>query len=485
MNGMKTKKLILLLFLLSLISSCSLGTKVHSVFSEADHDSSSGGAITDPVDPEDEAEDEHEENDGDEDEDGDGDGDGLEPNVCEHESALNYGESNEENNGFCQFEACANPEYQEYDIYLEYQEYIEQKGGGEIFENNELCQNKVTDGSGEEGPVTPQLLVAGKQSSYFWASADNGETWQQQDFLSRTNPNQRIASMFYKDGKLYVGTGTHDGHAHPAQGAGLAISEDHGKTYTIKTTSDGLINNHIISLFVDHRGYVYAGGAREGISISKDGGDTFQSFSITNVHGNHSRINAIYVNEEGTIFVGLLRTFRAGSGGLYLSKDDGQTWIKVTSGLGSGTVHSIAEEKVSGRMYLSIGNSGLRYSDDKGQTWQSMSIGNGRARLIKPINGEVYVGTAGIPSRSAGSYLIKSDGITVHEIERNLFPGLNSDAMSGAITTMLHDPQTDQIFMSVPNGGTYRGMAGQKNEFYQLLNKPGKNFNHGVVLIDP
>ncbi len=174
----------------------------------------------------------------------------ITPNLCLHQEAINYNESDEGNYGYCQFEACDNANYDEYSQYLEYQDYINSQGGGEIIANSELCQTSIG-----TPPTTAKIYLATNSG----LSIYDGQTWSN---LTSTDglASSTVNDVFVKDGVIYAATSS-----------GLSISYDNGQSwnnYTVGEVGQVLVEDGIIYLTGMNLGRPF----NSGLLISKDNG---------------------------------------------------------------------------------------------------------------------------------------------------------------------------------------------------------------------
>jgi len=100
---------------------------------------------------------------------------------------------------------------------------------------------------------------------------------------------------------------------------GLGISTNGGKTFTVRTTADGLGDNFVNGVYVAG-GTVYA-ATNGGLSISTDGGTTFTTRTAADGLGN-SQVGGVYA-VGNTVYAATL-------GGLGISTDGGTTFTNHT-----------------------------------------------------------------------------------------------------------------------------------------------------------
>lgn len=158
-----------------------------------------------------------------------------------------------------------------------------------------------------------------------------------------------------------------------------------------KYISDGLGNNLINSIAISNDNTIYAGTAK-GLSISKDGGNTFIN-KITNGNPNSNSIKGVAVSNTGNIYIA------TAFDGINISTDGGNTFTSknTTNGLASNNTRGIAVD-VSGNIYVATAN-GLSISNDGGNSFNNKNINNGLATNVLQCvfignDGKIYAGTS-------------------------------------------------------------------------------------------
>jgi photosystem II stability/assembly factor-like uncharacterized protein len=102
-------------------------------------------------------------------------------------------------------------------------------------------------------------------------------------------------------------------------------------------------------------------------------------------------VTTLLAGLDGLIFAG------TGSGGMFRSSDNGNSWQSANTGLTAVHILSLAQS-TAGIVYAGSYDNGIFRSTDNGATWMAVSTGvpNGRIRAIA-VNGNdaVFIGTAG------------------------------------------------------------------------------------------
>jgi photosystem II stability/assembly factor-like uncharacterized protein len=203
-------------------------------------------------------------------------------------------------------------------------------------------------------------------------STDNGENW-----FSIKNGLAYIGTQFAPlnlnhNGDIFV-IHSHDYHQF------ISLSTDGGNTWQETDLYNVIGGTSVICIAFDETDNVYI-GTGQGIFNSTDNGDTWALF------GNFtSGTNAIAFNDNGDIFVG------AGIG--YRSTDGGITWTPMNTNAGIG---SIAINN-SGDIFIG-NNQNIERSTDNGDTWTIVKQGvniHETSTILFDTNGDIYFPTWG------------------------------------------------------------------------------------------
>ncbi|MCF6775749.1 hypothetical protein L3V83_04075 [Thiotrichales bacterium 19X7-9] len=205
------------------------------------------------------------------------------------------------------------------------------------------------------------VIYAGTYTGGLAISKDNGKTWVDLTTANGLNLNQ-INSLFVTQGGKNIYVGTYNG---------LVISHDYGRTW-MKTTNTGIssINSVVYVVTKKIEGVpvdtVYLAGSGYGISISYDGGNTWEHKA-----GGSNWCSNIYVDDNGIIYL-------AARGGLYISQDSSGDTFNLENGqdgdtLASTTIRGLLVHK--GIIYAGTVN-GLSVSSDGGNHYQTINQAN-------------------------------------------------------------------------------------------------------------
>jgi photosystem II stability/assembly factor-like uncharacterized protein len=178
------------------------------------------------------------------------------------------------------------------------------------------AQNVVFSGAGIEFPRA-------------YRSNDNGDHWVRIDSNRILN---LLSFAFHSDGHIFAGSSN-----------GVILrSADNGNHWTelgkgLPYRNKGILYN-IGALALNSHGHIFA-GTDFGFFRSTDNGESWEAIDYhlppskshtaeggRNVYYDFSKIQAIAINTRGYVFVGYDR-------GVYMSKDNGQTWIDFNQGL--------------------------------------------------------------------------------------------------------------------------------------------------------
>ena len=176
------------------------------------------------------------------------------------------------------------------------------------------------------------------------------------------------------DGTIYNATST----------AGIYYTTDEGNTWVIRNTAHGLLIDDIkeIKIFDDN---IYAVQINKAVSISKDGGNSFQTLFQVTPNASANLPQTVMKAEDGTIYIGALN-------GLHVSTDGGANFSKHSDV--TGMVEVLYE--VEGTLYVGS-REGLFISNDNGANFVQKTITDGLAfnsiRDVYKSGNKLYVST--------------------------------------------------------------------------------------------
>jgi ligand-binding sensor domain-containing protein len=270
--------------------------------------------------------------------------------------------------------------------------------------------------------VDPSGNIFAATSRGMFRSTDGGESWHALGF------GLEYGSVFLitdSANDVYTGNGTE----------GLYISTDKGTSWTKTNLTGGAYSAAVLS-----GGRICAGGYQT-ISISNDHGKTWTRSQITT---DPLQVLSIAEDNLGNIYAGLqafapLVGYPYG-GGVYISSDSGETWKLY--GMSLLSVSSIAMEKKTGRVFISVGT--IYSASPKSSTWKRDDAGipyPPHILVLQPDHlGEIAaITTAGI--------FVYNDSTSSWE---NAVPSISSDS----IVTAYYSPKGTS-YAGTPQDGVF------------------------------
>jgi photosystem II stability/assembly factor-like uncharacterized protein len=179
---------------------------------------------------------------------------------------------------------------------------------------------------------------------------------------------------------------------------GIHYSDDNGATFT-QVGKSILENSNIISL-VAKDGILYAGSS--GLYVSSDNGETWVSKS--NGLSFLMSVAAIAFDKKGTIYIG------GNIGRVFKSTDNGNNWIRIANGLPTAGSGVSALAYINGNLVTSVGAEGIFVSKDEGENWIPATGIN--TANHKPANDFLVVGTNIIAASAGGAFISYDSGLT-------------------------------------------------------------------------
>jgi photosystem II stability/assembly factor-like uncharacterized protein len=237
-------------------------------------------------------------------------------------------------------------------------------------------------------PGDPNVYYAATASGGVWKSVDGGHTWKP---VFDDQPISSIGSIAIAPSDpnvVYVGSGEANIRGNVAAGNGIYKSVDAGKTWSHVWTQEGQIGTMAVDArnpdiaFAAVLGHAFGPNPERGVYRTKDGGKTWQQVLKKDADTGASDV-ALDPSNSHVVFAGLWQARRrpwemtsgGPGGGLYVSRDGGDTWKPLTGhGLPEGTWGKIgvAVAPSDGRRVYALieaEKGGLFRSDDGGDTW--------------------------------------------------------------------------------------------------------------------
>ncbi len=282
-----------------------------------------------------------------------------------------------------------------------------------------------------------QHLFAGTSLGLF-RSEDSGETWTQIDsgFAIKVGSNAVLSIAINPQDHVFAGTYN-----------GVFRSTDNGETWSPLTDAFMLPDNYIMSIFsllATENGDIFAGTDRYGLFLSKDNGNTWRKAEAG--LGN-TFVNDIVINEKGNVFA-------ATHAGVFFSNDRGEIWSTYPDSLANGFTRGLTLDN-EGHL-LAAGERGLFRFNPKKNTWTRLLEHAVNTAKVSP-EGVIFAGSG---SCSASVYRSIDDGNT-WEVVSN---GINLEVSCGQTFTLEMAPDgaiwlgtNDGLFRSADNGDLWVG----------------------------
>lgn len=205
-------------------------------------------------------------------------------------------------------------------------------------------------------PSMPNTFFMGATGGGVWRTDDGGTTWNNitDDFISVGSIGSiRVAAS--DPNVIYVGTGSADPRGNVSIGKGMYKSTDSGKTWALmgleKGGQIGRIEIHPQNpevVFAAVLGNPFGPNPERGVYRSKDGGKNWEK--VLYVNDKTGAMDLVMdPNNPRILFAGMWQVQRkpwtlidgGADGGVYQSKDGGDTWKKLEGGLPTGVLGKI------------------------------------------------------------------------------------------------------------------------------------------------
>ena len=242
----------------------------------------------------------------------------------------------------------------------------------------------------------PYTFFMGTTGGGVWKTTDAGNSWNNvSDGQITVGSIGAIAVAPSDENIVYVGTGSADPRGNISIGNGMYKSTDMGETWQhIGLPKAGLIGKVAIHpknadiVYVAALGNIFAPNAERGIYKTTDGGKTWKKIHyVSDKTG--ARDVEINPDNDNELIAGFWTVQRkpwtlvdgSDEGGVFMSKDGGVTWKRLTEGLPKGLTGKIQVEYSpvnSKRIWAMIQaqkeeEGGLYRSDDGGKSWKRIN----------------------------------------------------------------------------------------------------------------
>ena len=149
---------------------------------------------------------------------------------------------------------------------------------------------------------------------------------------------------------------------------------------------------------------------------------------------------------------------------VYLSTDNGDTWVKKNNGLTGTAIYYMAISPINGYLFVN-GSSGLFRSTDRGENWIYVNVGITSVSdiLITP-SGEIYLATyktVFYSNDNGDTWIEKNDGLSSNEEISSFALGRDGTLYAGTIR--------GGVYRSTNNGDTWLAPSNYTNAFVVAL----------------
>ena len=162
--------------------------------------------------------------------------------------------------------------------------------------------------------------------------------------------------------------------------------------------TNGPFGCRIISISLSKNHEIYIGLKEKGILKSKDNA---LSWTSINTPSNIGSVNSIAVNDSGFIYISCNNTNLYSTNGIYISKDDGNTWAKILDLQGKIYIYNLDT------LYISTKYNGIFRSDDSGKNWINLGIQPSSPwaawDFISDTSGNLWIASPGYITQSHNS----------------------------------------------------------------------------------
>jgi photosystem II stability/assembly factor-like uncharacterized protein len=245
-------------------------------------------------------------------------------------------------------------------------------------------------------PDRPHVFFQGTTGGGVWQTKDAGQTWANVSDGYFGGSIGAVAVAQSDPNVIYVGTGSACIRGNTSTGRGAYKSDDGGKSWKFiglrETGQIGSIAVHPANaglVYVAALGHPFGKNPERGVYRSSDGGATWENVLFLNDSTGAVDL-ALNPGNPREIYAGIWRAERnpwtlisgALEGGVYKSRDGGDTWEKLAGGLPDGMVGKVGvtvSPANTDRVWALIEaepDGGVYRSDDGGETWQRVNSEN-------------------------------------------------------------------------------------------------------------
>ncbi|MFA9454671.1 MAG: hypothetical protein ACERK6_12245, partial [Candidatus Aminicenantaceae bacterium] len=250
-------------------------------------------------------------------------------------------------------------------------------------------------------PSQPSTFYMGTVGGGVWKTTDYGQAWRNvSDGYFATGSIGAIRVALSEPEIVYVGTGSDGIRSNVITGRGVYKSTNSGKTWSFvglrSVGQIGAVEIHPENpdiVFVAAMGHAFGPGPDRGVYRTLDGGESWDK--VLYVSETCGAVDLEFAPDDPqTIYACLWRAERkpwtiisgGREGGVYRSRDGGQTWTQLQDGLPQGlrgkgdlAVSAAAPDRVYVLMEAPPPDGGLYRSDDRGESFSQITD---NARLL-------------------------------------------------------------------------------------------------------
>jgi photosystem II stability/assembly factor-like uncharacterized protein len=335
----------------------------------------------------------------------------------------------------------------------------------------------------------PHVFYMGTTGGGVWKTDDAGTHWT--PLTDRFLDTGNIGAIDVADSDpnvIYVGTGSASIRGNVSTGTGVWKSVDGGQRWrSVGLPEAGAIGKLVIhptnpdEVFVAALGHPFGTNSARGIFRTRDGGATWQHvLALNDSTGGVSIVMS--PDNPNELWAGMWRAERkpwtlisgGPEGGLYRSRDGGDSWTKVGGGVPTGMVGKVQVTQSPAdpnRLWVLIEaepNGGLYRSDDRGTTWTRVNsearvrgrpFYYGHLRADPKNRNRIYVlNVAALRSEDGGEHFtpVPVPHGDVHEIWINPDnPSIFAISDDGGTVVTLNDGRTFSSMYNQPTAELY------------------------------
>jgi photosystem II stability/assembly factor-like uncharacterized protein len=288
---------------------------------------------------------------------------------------------------------------------------------GYLPDSNEVLSLVVKGGNLYAGTDTNGIYITPIKST-FWSRVDNNRT-----------ALRRITALVWNGSEFWVGTDS-----------GVFVSTDSGINWTSRNS--GLRNLNVQCLTFAGT-TLFAGTRGDGIFSSTDSGASWVSCN--------AGLTGLYIRtlqfSQNTLFAGMIPGNNYYQGEPVCSTDEGITWNCISPNTGAGANNVTAFDSIGNNLLIAMAFSGVYLSNDDGETWIPVDSGLENNTLLSFAT----MGTFVFASSLGGVYLSTDSGASWVLIDSQIRYTENF-AIIGSI-----------IFLGTEENGVFRSMDSGKH----------------------